>query len=536
MVVDIPLKKINPNPFQSRTGFDENKIRELAESIDSVGLLNPVLVRPNPNNDDSYQLVHGERRLRACKVLDWENIPATVKDLSDEDLIEINLVENIQREDLNPIDEALGFKIALEKLDITKATLGRKIGKDSTYVINRLNLLELPEDIQERLRRLSITPGQAQPLLRYYRKLKEAQEKNTMKVDRVDGFMVGVSRIPQIILSGKKDPVKVIKDVANRIEREGISVKKLRESVRDYEKIIDNKIVREQEKMNKLKISQGQFNEKYYKAIEKGELIIRGDKLEIQSIKTEFSGQEKCFPKYSGQEKDYFSSREKAPLFTEKEWAEITEYAEIKDELWLNEFPEFTRKKESICALEDNTWRRTYDPEYGDFITKNSFGHPLFIKKGWGNWAVVTFNDGEGHRIKRQFFENDWIGFTFIEEAEKTVHPDWFSDTNLRNLKLWKAQKIRASGVYVRREVIKREDIIKTLEQDLIEIKNAKSLSDEEIKEKVIDFLKEKHELIGLKYIVHPFNFREGLVTEKRLPDGSLDEEFYANARVAFYS
>ena len=110
-MVDIPIKNIDPNPFQARTGFDEDKIRELAESIASVGLLNPVLIRPNPNNDDRYQLVHGERRLRACKVLDWENIPAMVKDLSDEDLIEINLVENIQREDLNPIDEALGFKI-----------------------------------------------------------------------------------------------------------------------------------------------------------------------------------------------------------------------------------------------------------------------------------------------------------------------------------------------------------------------------------------------------------------------------------------
>ena len=104
--MSVPIEKIDPNPFQTRTTFDEEKIKELAESIKNSGLLNPILVRPHPDDSTRHQLAHGERRLRACKILGWETIPSEIRDLTEKQLIEISLIENLQREGLNPIEEA----------------------------------------------------------------------------------------------------------------------------------------------------------------------------------------------------------------------------------------------------------------------------------------------------------------------------------------------------------------------------------------------------------------------------------------------
>lgn len=154
----ILIDKVDPNPFQIRTQFNEDKIAELAESIKAIGLLNKVLMRPHPKDSGRFQLVHGERRLRACKKLGWETIPAIIRDLSDEKLIEINLIENLQREDLNPIDEARGFRIALERLELTQTELGNRLGKSQAYIANSLRLLKLPDWIQHFILHKIISP------------------------------------------------------------------------------------------------------------------------------------------------------------------------------------------------------------------------------------------------------------------------------------------------------------------------------------------------------------------------------------------
>jgi len=145
---NIPVERVDPNPFQTRTSFNEEKMAELAESIKAIGLLNKILVRPHPGDPERFQLVHGERRLRAYKKLEWKTIPAIIRNLSDENLVEINLIENLQREDLNPIDEAQGLKLALKKLGMTQTELGERIGKSQEYVANSLRLLKLPNWIQ----------------------------------------------------------------------------------------------------------------------------------------------------------------------------------------------------------------------------------------------------------------------------------------------------------------------------------------------------------------------------------------------------
>ena len=139
----VPIWLIDPNPFQTRRVFDDEKIEELAASIQAVGLLNRILVRPHPDIPGRFQLVHGERRLRACKRLGWETIPAIIRDLSDAQMAEINLVENLQREDLNPIEEAEGFQMLIDRFGFTRTTLAERVGKSRPYVSNSLRLLEM---------------------------------------------------------------------------------------------------------------------------------------------------------------------------------------------------------------------------------------------------------------------------------------------------------------------------------------------------------------------------------------------------------
>lgn len=140
---DIPVCLIDANPFQTRQIFDEEGIAGLAATIDGVGLLNRILVRPHPDVPGRFQLVHGERRLRACKRLGWDSIPAVVKEVGDEYVADVTLVENLQREDLNPIEEAEGFRRLVDAFGYTAGTLAKRIGKSRSYVANSLRLLTM---------------------------------------------------------------------------------------------------------------------------------------------------------------------------------------------------------------------------------------------------------------------------------------------------------------------------------------------------------------------------------------------------------
>jgi ParB family chromosome partitioning protein len=160
---EIPIDCIIPDSNQPRKHFDEEGLKELAESIRQHGLLQPILVRPFGNG--KFQIVHGERRFRACKLLGFKTIRVEVKELTDNQVLEIQLVENLQREDLNPIEEAETFRRMVEELGYTHEDIAKKIGKSREYVTNKLRLLKLPENIKRALLEGKISEGHARALL-----------------------------------------------------------------------------------------------------------------------------------------------------------------------------------------------------------------------------------------------------------------------------------------------------------------------------------------------------------------------------------
>lgn len=162
VIVKIPVTKIVPNKFQPRRIFDQEALNELAESITQYGILQPIVVRKSLNE---YELVAGERRWRASQRAGLEDIPAIVKDYTDSEMIEIALIENIQREDLNPIEEAMAYRRLMDELSLTQEEVGRKVGRSRSLVANMVRLLNLHPTVQEYVSRGTLSTGQARPLL-----------------------------------------------------------------------------------------------------------------------------------------------------------------------------------------------------------------------------------------------------------------------------------------------------------------------------------------------------------------------------------
>ena len=166
------IEEIIPNPSQPRKHFDESKLQELAESIREKGILEPLIVR---KTDQGYELVVGERRWRAAQKAGLKEVPVLVKDLEGRDALEISLIENLQREDLNPIEEAEAFKHLIEEFHISQEDLSQRIGKDRTTVTNALRLLKLPLEVREQLLQNRITSGHARAILSLENKEKQKE-------------------------------------------------------------------------------------------------------------------------------------------------------------------------------------------------------------------------------------------------------------------------------------------------------------------------------------------------------------------------
>lgn len=156
------LDDIYPNPDQPRTSFKSEEIEELAASIEKEGLLQPILVR---KVGDKFQIIAGERRWQACKQLGMEKVPIRIKDANDDKAIELALIENIQRSDLNPIEEAYGYKRLMERQGMTQTEVAQAVSKGRSTIANALRLLELPEDAQQLLYEEKITAGHARAIL-----------------------------------------------------------------------------------------------------------------------------------------------------------------------------------------------------------------------------------------------------------------------------------------------------------------------------------------------------------------------------------
>jgi len=201
-ISEVELKKIEANPFQPRSKFDEESLKELAASISEIGLIQPVTLRKT--GEDSYQIIAGERRCRAAQLAGLETIPAYIRKAKDDGMLEMALVENIQREDLDAIEIALSYQRLMEELEFTQEELSSRVGKKRSTIANYLRLLRLPAIIQKGLRDKEISMGHARALI---------------NIDDAD----------------------VQEMIYNQIVKHGFSVRKVEEIVRDLNEDNDEK-------------------------------------------------------------------------------------------------------------------------------------------------------------------------------------------------------------------------------------------------------------------------------------------------------
>ena len=203
-IVEIPIKDIRSNPHQPREYFDEEALRELAESIKDHGIIEPIIVKKSIKG---YDLVAGERRTKAASIAGLQTIPAIIRDFTDQQMMEIALIENIQREDLSPIEEAQAYKNYIDATGLTQEEVANKFGKSRSYITNLLGLLSLPKYVQKEVINGTISMSHARVL---------------SKIDDVD----------------------MILNLAQKVIDDGISVRELETLSREEDVIKKNKIVR----------------------------------------------------------------------------------------------------------------------------------------------------------------------------------------------------------------------------------------------------------------------------------------------------
>ena len=161
-LVELPVTSIRPNPYQPRQEIDQDALEELAASIQSSGLLQPVVVRANHG---SYQLIAGERRWRAVQRLGWPKIPAVIKDVDDRTLLTLALIENLQRDQLSAVEEAASYQRLIDEFGVSQAEIARLVGRDRSTIANALRLLKLPDEVRHLLHQGKLTEGHARALL-----------------------------------------------------------------------------------------------------------------------------------------------------------------------------------------------------------------------------------------------------------------------------------------------------------------------------------------------------------------------------------
>ena len=164
-VVKVPIGQIFPNPYQPRKSFDEAALEELSASIAQYGVLQPLLV--SPTEDGRYLLIAGERRLRASRMAKLTEVPVIISDYTTQQIAEIALIENLQREDLNAIEEASGYKLLMERYNMTQEQVAKRVGKSRPAIANALRLLNLPEPVLEMVEEGEVSPGHARALLSF---------------------------------------------------------------------------------------------------------------------------------------------------------------------------------------------------------------------------------------------------------------------------------------------------------------------------------------------------------------------------------
>ena len=161
----LPIALLRPNPFQPRDHFDPEALEELAASIRDKGIIQPIVVRPVPGQSDEYQIVAGERRWRAAQKARLHEVPVVIRAFTDAEALEVALIENIQRADLNAIEEARGYRQLIEKFEYTQEALGQVIGRSRSHIANTLRLLQLPQTVQDYIYSGKLSAGHARTLV-----------------------------------------------------------------------------------------------------------------------------------------------------------------------------------------------------------------------------------------------------------------------------------------------------------------------------------------------------------------------------------
>jgi ParB family chromosome partitioning protein len=161
----MPIERLRPNPDQPRRDFVRQNLEELAASIRERGVIQPLIVRPDPGRPDAFQIVAGERRWRAAQMAQLHEVPVLVRDLDDTEVLEVAIIENIQRADLNPVEEAQGYRQLMDRFGHTQEKMAEALGKSRSHIANLLRLLSLPDEVLTHLREGRITAGHARALI-----------------------------------------------------------------------------------------------------------------------------------------------------------------------------------------------------------------------------------------------------------------------------------------------------------------------------------------------------------------------------------
>ncbi len=200
-IIQIKLSNIRPNKNQPRKEFDEDKIKILSESIKNIGVLQPIVLKPV--EDDNYMIIAGERRYRASILAGKEEIPAVIKDIPIKDIMEIALIENLQREDLNAIEEAIAYKSLIEHYSVTQEELSEAVGRSRPHITNTMRLLNLQKEVIEMIESGSVTPGHGKALLRI--EDRDKQLELSQRIVKEDLSVRAVEEIIKKTLENKKE-------------------------------------------------------------------------------------------------------------------------------------------------------------------------------------------------------------------------------------------------------------------------------------------------------------------------------------------
>ena len=234
-IKEIPVSEIRPNPYQPRKTFNEEALNELAESIKNYGVFQPIIVKKGLRG---YDLIAGERRLRASKIAGLTKIPAIVKEFTDDEMREISLLENIQRENLTAIELAWAYKGIIDNLDIRQEDLAQKIGKSRSHVTNTLGLLNLPKSVQEMILNGDISMGHARVLSKM-----DDDDEVIKLADRIVHENISVHELEDI---SKKDDIKKRMPINKRINNNNYNYSQVEDELKDIlgtnVKINDKKI------------------------------------------------------------------------------------------------------------------------------------------------------------------------------------------------------------------------------------------------------------------------------------------------------